>query len=267
MTGVSIFIFILGLVFGSFIASFTWRFERRTSREGGQFFLFSRSKCPNCGAKISWYDNIPILSFFILGGKCRKCRKSISIRYPIIEGVTALVFLGISWNIARGGEGIIKEIEGVFGPFGIVYLLLIALFLIAIAVVDFERTIIPDELVVLGIGLSLFFIISFPARFLSEHFLWAAISANFLLILHVITKGRGMGLGDVKLAVFLGLFAGSSIPILFLIATVAGAFVGVFLVMLGKANMGHTLPFGPFLVFGTFVTLIFWGEITKVLVL
>src|SRR5260221_14472708 len=118
------FLGILGLVIGSFLSAFTYRFPRDISTAKG------RSKCPRCGSLISWYDNIPLFSFILLSGKCRNCQKPISIRYPIIELTTAVVFVVVGFNILN---------------------LVLACILISIFVIDFEHQIIPDELIFIGL--------------------------------------------------------------------------------------------------------------------
>lgn len=233
------FLAVLGLVVGSFIASLTWRISWEKVMN-----LSARSECPKCGHKIPWQDNIPILSFVLLGGRCRSCDKKISLRYPLIELTTAGVFIFV-------------------GPMP--YLLLTSSVLLAIAVVDLERTIIPDELVFFGFSVSFLFLLLAKSPTLFIHLFWASAASLFLLMLHWLTRGRGMGLGDVKLAAYLGLLAGNLFPALFFVAAVSGAVVGLLLVVSRKAKFSQPIPFGPFLVFGTFVILLFKGEIIKLL--
>lgn len=240
---------VLGLVVGSFIGSLTWRYPRKTT-------LLGWSKCPKCGKKISWCDNIPLLSYFLLGGRCRRCRKRISVRYPAIEATTALVFgmVGVVGEI-----GLIGEYKGWFYEITIIFFLLIASLLITIAVIDLERMIIPDKLVGFGVIGVIGILLFAPSPTLFVHFSWALAGTLAILFLNFVTRGKGMGLGDAKLVFFLGLIAGPATPLLLGVAVFSGALVGGALVLLERAKMRSPIPFGPFLIFGTF-TVIFYKE-------
>lgn len=258
-----LFIFFFGLTVGSFLGAYTYRLPRGLSIHKG------RSFCPNCKAKILWYDNIPLLSYLLLQGKCRYCRRKISLRYPLIEFSTGLLFVAIylisqSCRLPLQGH-LFKESQICFWTnlleiWSLPYFIAITGILISIFVIDLEFQIIPDNLVLLLI------IISFTAHFLSANdklfmFLLSGFgAATFLLFLNLITNGGGMGLGDVKLVVPLGFILGFPYIILSLyISFVIGAFVGVFLIILGRAKFGKHIAFGPFLIFG-FWTTFFLGE-------
>jgi leader peptidase (prepilin peptidase) / N-methyltransferase len=224
-----LFKFTLGLVVGSFIAALTYRYVRSISNMHG------RSFCDNCKKQINWYDNIPLLSFLFLGGKCRNCRKKISPRYPIIEFSCAIGFLLIGFQAVN-----------------------LALFCILaiIFVIDFEHQIIPDSFIFPGIILSLLFI----PHALFSGLLAGFICATFLLLVHIITKGCGMGLGDVKFAVLGGMIVGLPLsPVWLFIAFLTGAMVGIILILGKKAGLKSKIAFGPFLVIAIPVTLL-WGQ-------
>ncbi|MBU0570043.1 prepilin peptidase, partial [Patescibacteria group bacterium] len=222
----------------------------------------------------------PLLSFILLKRRCRHCKKKISIRYPLIEFSTALVFVlifyflnncaasnaanqvgpsvGISCltNVTFKGLTLQGENSIFFTP---PYFLLIASVLIAIFVIDFEHQIIPDELVFLLFSLTTTALILFFPDKLYQSLLTGFLAATSLLILHLATRGRGMGLGDVKLALFGGLFLGWPLTYTWVfLSFIIGAFVGIILLLAKKAKMGKPIPFGPFLVASFFITL-FWG--------
>ncbi len=258
------YIFIVGLVIGSFLTSYTYRWPRGYSAVKG------RSLCPHCKRKIAWFDNIPVLSYVFLRGKCRFCRKKISIRYPLIELGTALIFLinFYFFNLCRynlqnnfyQNNAIICELQKALGFWALPYLLLFASFLIAIFVIDLEEQLIPDDLVFYLILLAVFAV--FLKNTSPFPYLLSGFGASFFfLFLHLITKGRGMGLGDVKLVVPLSVFLGMPLFVIFLsVSFIVGAIVGIFLISLGRASFGKPVPFGPFLILGFFLTL-FWGNI------
>jgi prepilin signal peptidase PulO-like enzyme (type II secretory pathway) len=254
---------LLGLIFGSFLSAFTYRLPRGMSVAKG------RSICPKCKKQIAWYDNIPLLSYVILGGKCRNCGKHISLRYPLIELTTSLLFLFIYYYFSNciavqgtslhGGSCFYVNILSVWV---LPYLLLVGTILLAILIIDLENQIIPDELVFLLFGLT-FAIMLFSSV---SHFyinVFTGITAGlFLLGLHLLTKGKGMGLGDVKLALFGGLYFGYPLTITWMfLSFIIGALVGLFLIVIGKAKFGKHVAFGPFLVVSFFITLIWGGQL------
>lgn len=221
-----LFVLATGLALGSFLGAVTYRLARKES------FVKGRSRCPRCGANIKWYDNIPVLSFLLLGGRCRSCHKKISLRYPLIEITTALGVLGI-------------YILNLSFPIFLIFVLLIT---ISIFVIDLENEIIPDELIFLGLGVTtLALLLGWNGSFYL-HFFGGLSASLFLLLINLITKGKGMGLGDVKYALFAGTFLGfpKSVSWLFL-SFLTGASLGVILILLGRARLGKHIPFGPFL--------------------
>ncbi len=250
-------VLVIGLALGSFITCITYRFSE------GLTFLKGRSFCPNCKAQISWYDNIPVASFIVLRGKCRHCKKPISLRYPAIELTTAVLFLlfyflYLNCNI---GQYYFCSWTGSFSLLALPFLLFILVVVISIFVTDLEHQIIPDELVFTGMTLALlFFLISDSSVYL--RLLSAFTGSSFLLILHLITRGKGMGLGDVKFAVFAGMLLNpiNMIEWLFL-SFMIGALVGSILILSNKAKFGTRIAFGPFLALSLVIILIFGGKI------
>lgn len=237
--------FIIGLAFGSFLGVVTRRLPRKES------FVSGRSHCPSCRATINWYDNIPLLSFLVLRGRCRNCHKPISIRYPLIELATALGVVGI-YILNRQFP---------------IFLIIILLITISIFVIDFEKKIIPDELIFLGLGVtSVALLLGWNGPFYL-HFFGGFASGFFLLLVHLITGGRGMGLGDVKYVLFPGTVLGWPQSIVWLfISFLTGAGVGAILILLGKAKLGKHIAFGPFLALSFIITAVFGRVLIKWLI-
>lgn len=270
-----ILVIICGLVVGSFLAAYTYRAPKDISIKHG------RSFCPKCKKKISWHDNIPLFSFIILKGKCRNCKKKISFRYPLIEFSTALVFLTVyvllnncaqpDWTNQAGLGATISQgvplyasglcnLQTTLGQWALPYLLFVSAVFVAIFVIDFEHQIIVDELILSLFAISfLVILLSFPPTFYVR-LLTGFAASLFLLLIHLATFGRGMGLGDVKLAIPAALILGwpSSLAWMFL-SFVLGAIVGVLLILLKKAKFGKHIAFGPFMVISFFIAL-FWGD-------
>lgn len=237
----SIFVIVLGLVFGSFISVITYRLPKGTN------FIKGRSFCPKCKNKINWYDNIPLLSFFLLKGKCRKCSKKISIRYPLIELSTSLFWLLIYlYNY--------KNLLMVIIYF-IFYLIVASIF-----VIDFEKGIIPDELTFFGFVISFLYILFFDNSKSFEHLFGGFSLSSLMLLIHLVTKGKGMGLGDVKFTLFPATFLIFPKNFLwFILSFIIGSVVGIILIMFKKAKFGKAIPFGPFLVV-SFMIVLLWGD-------
>lgn len=240
------FLLLLGLAFGSFVGALTHRIPRNIP------FVFGRSFCPLCGEKIAWYDNIPIFSFVFLKGRCRYCGRKISWRYPLIELFTGIGFVLIYILLGQG-----RTLSWIALP----YFLIVFLVLEVIFVVDWESKIILDFPV-----FFLFLVFLITSLLVSDILFWtrlffAFLLSSVLLFLNLLTGGKGMGLGDVKLALPLGFFLGFPMGLLWLfISFLTGAFVGVILILVGKAKFGKTIPFGPFLIFSFWFVLFFYDK-------
>ena len=233
-------IFIFGLIIGSFLNCFIYRLET------GGSALKGRSFCPNCKHILVWSDLIPVLSFFLLGRKCRYCQKPISWQYPLVEVATGLLFSLIFYSGASQSEEI-------------AFRMVISCFLIVIFVYDLKHYLIPDKVVYPAIILSVIWLAIFGENILS-YFYSAVLAAGFFLFFVLISKGKWMGIGDIKLGFLMGLFLGwpGILTALFL-AFLFGALIGLTLVFSGRKKISSEVPFGPFLVFGTFISL-FWGK-------
>lgn len=226
------FIFILGLSVGSFLNSVIYRLET------GESLLLKRSYCPNCRHQLSWYDLIPVLSFLFLKGRCRYCSQKISWQYPLVEISTGALF------------ALIFSLQLI----STLYLFIIASFLIVIFVYDLKHYIIPDKVVYPAVALALIF------NFQIASILSAAGAALFFGAVVLLSHGKWMGEGDVKLAALTGLLLGfPNIIVALFLAFFIGAIIGIGLILGRKKRLKSEVPFAPFLVSGTFGA-IFFGE-------
>jgi len=228
------FFFLLGLAAGSFLNCLIYRLET-----GGNF-LKGRSFCPHCKHTLNWQDLIPILSFVFLRGRCRYCQKKISIQYPLLELFTGMIFVLVLWHFGLG--------------FGLIFGFFISSLLIIIFVYDLKHYIIPDSIVFTAIIIAAIF------NFKLLNFASALGAAGFFLIIVLVSRGKWMGVGDIKLAFLMGLMLGfPGILVALFLAFSVGAIIGTGLMIFGKKTIKSEVPFGPFLVGGTFIAL-FWGE-------
>lgn len=236
---INILIFILGLVIGSFLNCVVYRTEKKRT------FLKGRSFCPHCKHVLSWQDLIPVFSFLILKGKCRYCRKKISFQYPLIELATALLFV------------LIINLES--SILNIIFLFIISAFLIIIFVYDLKHLIIPDKFIYPAIVISFIYqLINLRLGILNN--ILAGLAGLFLFLsIVIVSHGKWMGVGDVKLVFLIGLLLGwPEILVALFISFFSGAIIGIGLISAKKKGLKSEVPFGPFLVFGTFIAL-FWA--------
>lgn len=250
-------IFILGLVVGSFLNVLIDRIPRDES------ILYGRSYCEHCKHKLAWYDLIPLLSFLILRGKCRHCLSHISFYYPFVELITGIFFLLI-YNFSSGaGFSFVQQFSN-YSLLTLTYYLFITSALIVIFFTDLKYGIIPDKILYPSIIISFLYIILNTKYLILPNLISGVAAFFFFLIIYLITKGRGMGFGDVKLVFFMGIFLGSPKIIYALyLAFLTGAFISLILILCGQKNMKSIIPFGPFLVFSTFIVLFFQEKIMQ----
>ena len=235
---------VVGLVIGSFLNVVIARLPE------GRSLVRPGSACPGCGAAIAWHDNVPLLSFVSLRGRCRTCTMPIPWRYPLVEAVTGVLF---------GAAAV------VFGPTldGVVAAALLAA-LLAITMIDLERYIIPDAISLPGILAG--FVANLATRRVSwqESLLGIVVGAGTLLVIVVVGSWwegqEAMGLGDPKLAAMLGAFLGWKVLLFSLFAAaIAGGILAAVLMGTGVRKRKDPIPFGPFLAAGGAAGL-FWGE-------
>lgn len=261
---------LFGLAIGSFINAGIYRFKTKKKITGN-------SMCPNCKHKLGPLDLVPLFSYLFLRGKCRYCKTSISIQYPIVELLTSIIYILVTIHLLEVYT-LYSKYSSYIAPVFIysIWFIVITGILIFIAVYDFKYKIIPNEFVLAGVILTLAFILSvallkfvYPDStaletafsFITQDLLSyviAAITGFGLLFLVVLaTKGKGMGMGDVKFALLMGLILGfPSILLALYIAVVIGAIVGILLIVLKRKKMRSEIPFGPFLVLGTFIMML-----------
>ena len=251
------FIPLFGLAVGSFLNCVIYRLER------GESFLEGRSYCPHCRHILNWPDLIPVFSFLILKGKCRYCSQKIFWQYPLVELATAIIFLTLYYNFFT----MVNLLQFIF-------LLAISCFLIIIFVYDLKHYIIPDKVVYPAIGFAFLYQLFRSLEFVNWNLfgIWnlefgilrpilpSILASAFFLAIVLISRGKWMGMGDVKLAFLMGLFLGwPNILVALFLAFLIGAIIGIGLIVAGKKTLKSEVPFGPFLVTGTFLAL-FWGE-------
>jgi len=239
-----VLIFILGLIVGSFSNVCIYRIPRNES------IIYPASHCPKCRSRIQPFDNIPLLSFILLKGRCRNCKTKISIQYPMVELLTGLIYL------------IIYLIYGLSVQ-TLIYIILSSA-LIIIAFIDLNQQILPDVISLPGIMVG--FILSFFVPYISfiNSALGVLVGGGIILVIglagSVIFKKEAMGGGDVKLAAMIGAFLGWRYIIISLfLGFLLGALVGIILILSKIKSREDTVPFGPFIVLGSFITLL-WGE-------
>jgi len=242
-----IFSFLFGLTGGSFLNCLIYRLYYRKS-------ILGRSFCPRCQAKIKWFDNIPLLSFVILKGRCRQCHQRISWQYPLVELITGLLFL---FSFLR-----LSSVFMIHDSKFIILLLrdwLMIFVLIFIFVYDLKYYLIED-LIILPTGLIIFILNLFLKMSWLSLLLSALGAALFFLAQYFFTRGRGIGLGDFRFGILLGVYFGwPKIVLAILLAYIVGGLVGLALILLGRKKWTSILPLGPFLVVGSLIT-IFCGQ-------
>ena len=248
---------ILGLFIGSFLNCVVYRVYNKKT------FLKGHSFCPKCNHNLSVLDLIPIFSYLSLKGKCRYCKEPISKQYLFVELITGVVFFLVAYllNASFLTQGFLN-----LEFLNLIFYFFVASYFIMIFIFDLKWFIIPDGLTFSGIAVTLFYLIlSTFLNVLSVEELFVRVLTAFIVFLfffalYFFSEGKAMGFGDVKLVVFLGLLIGfpNILPALF-IAFFLGAVIGLIMMMFKKKGMKSEIPFGPFLVFGTFVSL-FFGE-------
>jgi leader peptidase (prepilin peptidase) / N-methyltransferase len=231
---------LFGAVFGSFLNVVAYRLPRRQS------LVSPGSRCPSCETHIRPFDNVPILSWIVLRGRCRECSARISPRYPLVEATTALLCIGAV--LVHGSAS------------GIALSVVLVLLLVPIALIDFEHRIIPNRIVSTGVVMAIALGSTLdlggePARLI------AGIGAGGFLLIAALAYPGGMGMGDVKLAAMLGLFLGKAVIPAILVALICGVLVGIVVIARKGVSKGRktAVPFGPFLALGAIVA-VFTGS-------
>jgi leader peptidase (prepilin peptidase)/N-methyltransferase len=209
----------------------------------GRSIVAPRSACPSCGTQIASYDNVPVISWLLLGGQCRACHSRIPARYPLIE---------LAVGIAFAATALILHGDPASLALGLVFVGILA----AITLTDLERRVIPNAILLVGTAIGVAIVATTDPSSLPERAAAAAGAGAFLLLFAVIYPG-GMGMGDVKLAAVMGLFLGISVVPALFVGILLGAVVGLSLMLRhGAEARKHAVPFGPFLAIGGVVGLL-----------
>ena len=236
---------LLGLIVGSFLNVVIHRLPI------GRSLIRPGSSCPSCGEPIRFYDNIPLVSYLLLKGRCRECGAPISWRYPLVEGMTVLCFVLL---FLRYGLSIKLVTTGV-----------LVLFLIPISFIDLEKGLVLNKLTIPGFILGVLLVLGFQVENWREVLFGALGGGGVVLLIgcmgKLLFRRESLGMGDVKLLVMIGAYVGfpEVLVCLFLGVLVAAIFIfgGI---ILKRLSLGSTIPFGPFVAIGTLVYLL-WGDL------
>ncbi|MFH1187173.1 MAG: prepilin peptidase [Candidatus Levyibacteriota bacterium] len=247
----SIVILLIGFCIGSFINVVIDRTSKKES------IITGRSYCDNCRKKLEWHELIPIVSYIVLKRKCRSCRSSLSLQYPIVEISSGVLILIAYLFLIQNTSFILVSTLSIF------YYISIISSLIAIFVIDIKYGIIPNKILIFMLAVILPYSFIFEKALLLESFTSAILSFLFFFVLVLITKGKGMGFGDAKLAFIMGFFLRSpAIIVALYIAFLTGAMISLILVIWGKKHFKKsTIPFAPFLAFGAILSLFLGNQI------
>ncbi|MBN3860866.1 prepilin peptidase [Pseudomonas frederiksbergensis] len=261
---------VIGLLIGSFLNVVIWRLPKMLEREwrlqahdvldmpaeapGPTYnLILPHSECPHCGHRIRVWENIPVLSYLFLRGRCSNCAMPISKRYPLTELACGLLSAFVAWHFGFGWQACM--------------VLVLSWGLLAMSLIDAEHQLLPDVLVLPLMWLGL--ILNSFGLFVSLHdALWGAVAGYMMLwsvfwLFKLITGRDGMGYGDFKLLAMLGAWGGWQIlPMTILLSSLAGAILGVILLRLRDAKTSTPLPFGPYLAIAGWIALLWGGQIT-----
>jgi leader peptidase (prepilin peptidase)/N-methyltransferase len=227
---------VIGAIFGSFFNVVAYRLPRRES------LARPRSRCPQCETPIKPYDNIPVLSWLALRGRCRACGTRISVRYPLVEAGTAVLCTLVV--VDKGFDE-----DAILG-------LALVLLLVPVALIDLDTQTIPNKLMIVGAIAAPALVLLTEPDAIVEHLI-ACVAAGGFFLLAVLAYPRGMGIGDIKLAGVLGLFLGRAVGPAIFLALVTGTVVGGLIMARKGMKEGRKtkVPFGPFLALGGYIAL------------
>ena len=240
--------YIVSIIFGALIGSFLNVCIFRLPKE--ESIVTPGSHCPHCQKPIKFYDNVPLVSYILLNGRCRYCKESISIQYPLVEGITALVSLILFMK---------------FGPtLSYLFYFSFVAALIVISVIDLYHQIIPDVISLPGIGVGLLASLAIPQINFIDSLIGALLGGGCLFIVATLYqwlfKREGMGGGDVKLLAMIGAFLGWKAVILtILLGSLLGSISGIIVMVSRGKDFKYAIPFGPFLSLGAVIAL-FYGQ-------
>jgi leader peptidase (prepilin peptidase)/N-methyltransferase len=262
----------LGLAFGSFVNALTWRLHEQTrrktpkknaSKQANLSILNGRSLCPECRHLLAWYDLIPVFSWAALKGRCRYCKKPISWQYPVVELLQAAIFVSsyLLWpsGVNSGGDWLLLSVW-----------LATSVGLLALAVYDTKWMLLPNRIIyptfLIAAAGRMVYILGFASHKGHHLLLWAAsimVASGIFWVLFTVSQGKWIGFGDVRLGLITGtvLAHPSSSFLMILMASVLGTVFALPGLLLGKRTLVSRLPYGPFLIAATFLTLLFGEKI------
>jgi len=245
-------LYLISIIFGALVGSFLNVCIFRLPNE--ESIIWPGSHCPHCKKPINFYDNIPLVSYFLLRGRCRYCKGSISLQYPLVEGITALSSLFL----------VIK-----FGPSlsYLVYFTFVSA-LIVITVIDLYHQIIPDVISLPGIGVGLLVSLIIPQITFSNSLIGVLLGGGSLFLVATLYqwlfKREGMGGGDVKLLAMIGAFLGwKAVLLTILLSSLIGSVTGILMMVVKGKDFKYAIPFGPFLSLGAVISLFYGEEIVR----
>jgi leader peptidase (prepilin peptidase)/N-methyltransferase len=232
-----------GAIIGSFLNVVIYRLPL------DQSLVKPRSRCRNCGYSLRWFDNIPVLSWLLLRGRCRQCGSGVSWQYPLVELVTAVLFVLVVWLTP-------------FGPLLAARLLLVCI-LIVLFGIDLEHQILPNSITLPGIAIGLLFSLIAPPGW-RDALIGVLVGGGILYAIawgyYLWRREEGMGMGDVKMLAMLGAFLGwKAVLVTLVLSSFAGAFIGLAMMAVQRGDMKYALPFGTFLALGA-VAAMFVGD-------
>ncbi|HEY4541539.1 MAG TPA: A24 family peptidase [Noviherbaspirillum sp.] len=262
----AVFAAIFGLLVGSFLNVVIHRLPRMMQRESDNYVAHESGKplphtdrynlmvpgsaCPECGHRISAAENIPIVSYLVLGGKCSSCKTPISVRYPIVEAITGALSALVVWQLGSGLAGLSAVV--------------LTWLLIAMTFIDADTKLLPDDLTLPLLWLGL--LVNLNGAFVPLHEAVIGAAAGYLSlwtvywIFKLATGKEGMGYGDFKLLAALGAWMGwKMLPLIILLSSLVGAVVGVALILFARHGRNNPIPFGPYLAAAGFIALL-WGD-------
>ncbi|MCV6589320.1 MAG: A24 family peptidase [Marinobacterium sp.] len=261
--------FIVSLCIGSFLNVVIHRLPRMMEHEWQQQLADAQeqsfeqpaynlsvpgSHCPGCDYKIRWYENIPLLSYLFLRGRCSQCKTSISLRYPLVELSTALICSAGIWHYG------LNEIGIAFALF--------SCFLICLTLIDYDHQLLPDTLTLPLLWLGL--LVNSYSVFTTLHLAVFGAAGGYMILwsiyhlFRLITGKEGMGYGDFKLLAALGAWVGGDkLPVLIFISAFIASVLGILMMALGRHNRGQPMPFGPFLAMAGWIALLWGDDVTQ----
>mgnify|MGYP006271589537 CR=1 FL=1 len=248
-----VFVALTGVVFGSFINAWVWRTHAGLSVAKG------RSRCPSCKHQLAWYDLLPVLSYVLLRGRCRYCKKPISAQYPLVEAATALLFGLLYWFLSPAG---------VYGWLQFVILLAVSVLFVAALVYDALYMQLPEKFMLPAVALG---VISLGLK--AMQYGWGSVTTQLIGLAVVVlfytaqwyfSRGRWLGAGDIRIAAVMGLFLEPKQLVVGLFCTyLVGSAYGVWVLSKSKKKRGIKVPFGPFMIIGFYLGLLFGNTLAN----